>query len=195
MKKFLFYLLIFIMIFSFYGCSKDPNAETYNQACSLFVGGKYAEAKAIYISLGDYNNCAVMVEKCTQKEIESQLQGCWRVAMSDIETNLVIEFENGKFATYLKNNEDDKLIESEFDFLNNSGIYWIDFDTQTIYFCSDKTDEEVVNFNMDVENVNKNFSIGTIVGYTKYCSYSYEGEELILHTLDQTSDLKYIKQS
>ena len=76
MKTFYAGMLVLLLMFSLCGCGNNANTEAYNKACGLFLEGEYMEARAIFEALGDYNDGIKMAEKCIQKEIENQLQGC-----------------------------------------------------------------------------------------------------------------------
>lgn len=185
-KKFLISILALVMVFPFWGCNTDPNAETYNRACGLFIDGKYTEAKAIYESLSDYSNSIEMAKKCDEKEIERLLQGRWEVPVMEPMPSLAAEFKDGIFSFLI--------IGEEKDTVWSTGVYWIDFDSQLIYICNDITDDSPVEFNITVENQNVYGEVANITGYTKYCTYTFNDGKLELSHVNKEYNLTYVKQ-
>ena len=60
MKKFTAVLLIVASLFCLTAC----DSQDYEKANALFSQGKYDEAKAIYVELGDYEDSAEKVKEC-----------------------------------------------------------------------------------------------------------------------------------
>ena len=187
MKRIFTGILMLIMLL-LCGCN-NSNTKKYNTACGLFVEGKYAEAKAAYEALGDYQDSAKMAEICTQKEIENLLQGRWNLEGSTI----VLVFESGRYSVEFSGEEKD-IIDSMMRFFatvfGGNEAYWIDFDTQTIYTCSDKTEEELADFDLADGHV----TLTTTVGYKKQFTYTYENGKFQLLALDKTADMTFVKQ-
>lgn len=180
MKKILVGVIATIMLLSLFGCKQDPNAEEYNRANALFIEGKYAEAKTIYQILNDYSNSVEMVERCTQKEIENQLEGRWSWSP---ESQAFVEFKHGRVN-----------IGTESDLLTISGDYWIDFKEQIIYICNDKAEDSTHKGNITIGNQSVQISVATIVGYTKMYKYTYDNGRFQLLPLDEKVDMTFIKQ-
>lgn len=77
MRKKLCILLALAMLLSLTlaGCSSDK--DNYEEATRLFENGSYAEAKAIFTELGDYENSAEMAAECDY----APLYGTWEYDM------------------------------------------------------------------------------------------------------------------
>lgn len=185
MKKLLIGVLALIMLFSFFGCNSDPNAETYNKACRLFVEGKYIEAKAIYELLNDYSNSNEMVKKCDEKEIEKLLQGRWEISEGESMPFSIAEFKDGIYKITSIGKEET---------IWSTGVYWIDFDAQLIYLCNEPTDNFQVEVDFTIDNQTVHGAIASIVGYHKYCTYTFNDNKLELLHIDSEINAKYTKQ-
>lgn len=174
MKKIATCIMTLIIAFSVLGCSNDAKADEYNKACGLFVEGKYSEAKSIFETLGDYNNCVKMIKMCDEMEIERQLQGVW-VFDDTIWTGFELRFENGRCSRTYGDYE-------------GKDDYWIDFDAQLIYTCSDETDEQPVDFDVVMDEMDATVRISQIVGYRKFLKYTFNNGQLECFLFD-TGDL------
>lgn len=176
MKKILIYTLLSIMMFSLCGCG-STDTDSYNKACRLFAEGQYYEAKVLYESLGNYSNSLMMVEKCYEQEIKEALQGRWKIELSLLGTTIV-EFENDKVEVILESSNKEESV--------YSGTYWIDFETQSIYFHYDSVTSVAfgdTNSQSDISETNVE---------KKRFTYAYSSGELEL--TDWTAQYKAVKQ-
>ena len=169
MKKIIITVMALVLALSVLGCRHDTKETDYNKACSLFVEGKYNEAKTIFETLGDYNNCVQMIEKCNEKEIDRQFQGVWT---NDDLLSMELKYENGSFSHTFGNEE-----------VAYNGVYWIDYDAQLIYL-SGWEDDWSTDFTTVIDDLDTGVYIANIVGYHKQYEYTFHNDQLEVYFLN-----------
>lgn len=126
MKKIIAVLIVLVMILSLAGC----DSSKYKEAMQMYERGEYAEAKEIFLELGDYEDSASMVKQCELAIIDGYLQGTWdntQLSSLGITSHFTFTYGRVKAGLTIKGSTSDV----------NEGDYRIDLENQKVYVCYD----------------------------------------------------------